>query len=159
MDQLYMKNAILDNVTMNNTASFRPFDIGLGVDEYLELHMLVVYIFAIGAVDYLADWGLLQKNLRNVDGAAVGNRPFLRLDNDLLANGIFVYNALTQATATKDIVKFPKPILVPRSPSMEFISTLNAASSMSAMLFYKIKRNKSTVLKLMKQFKGRGQTE
>lgn len=160
IDQLYVKS-VSSAANLNGTTSYRPFGINLGPDEILELRMLRVRYHPHTA-DLDFSWALLQKNLRREDGVVSPTLPTLRDDdNDILISDRWIYELLLgrQQEMTR-VFTFPSPMYIPRSPTWEISSDLNAALGCSAQLWYKIKRvDKTTLMRLMKQYYGRAQTE
>lgn len=147
---------------------FRPFKIGLGPDEVLALYgLLVQHTGTVADITTVSMWALLQKGEIEADGVVpagaesvwIGNRQ----DNDIIVRGAYSIVALAgnvnrQNWGPQDI-KFPEPIFVPRSPTMEYMNTdANYDISYWTTLFYKkLKASPREISLLLKQWVGRKQ--
>jgi len=147
-----------------NTSQYRPFGIKLARNEVLALYALWVNPTPVDApdVDSIIEWALLQQDL------VAGNNVVPPLgvirrrdsDGDIVARGMFTTAQIAANQGLQAFVPqwiyFPDVIWVPRSPTLEFItSSATQDLFLSASLYYKkYVATDDQVRQLMKQYKG-----
>lgn len=145
---------------------YRPFNIHVGQGAALALYGLIVQSFvAITDANDNHTWALLQKSQTladNVDDPS-GSIFFRGGDRDIIVRGqnsfIVSTGILQRHFVQPHQIWFPKPIWVPRSPTMEFMaSTGNVDLKFMATLFYQKQAvSEKDVKQLLKQWIGRKQ--
>ncbi len=162
MESLEVKRRDTGTVNFNDSTGYFPFRVGMAADEILELWGLL-FTFDVPATDtaFNVRFALLQKDETEQTGITVPAIVIRAGDHDILLRGNMRFT--TEAGPDRDDsgfrqVWFPKPILVPRSPSLEVYSSLNANINCYADLYYvKKKASVQTIMQLMKKWKGRKQ--
>ena len=177
IEQLLSKHVAIDDLSMaGNETTVRPFDIGLGVRDVIHIWgvRVVVHSSTGGAVFALFQWGLIQKNERFADRVNSGTLdedfedPSVIGDHDLLAVGQFILaeagndEFVGRQSTGPDMLWFPKPIVIPRSPSMIFRNHVTSGSptyrAVFASLYYEKKQaSVNEVRLLLKKWYGRKQ--
>ncbi len=168
VDSMQVKMVSILNATPTADAiTYRPFQIGMAANEILKLWGFRIRLSPSGInVTRALGWSLIVKNERAEEDpdTSIG-RPVLRNeDHDMIIRGEFTEfldaGARKEDLPWRDEVWFrPVPFVIPRSPSLEVISTDSSSILFAAELYYeKIAVSDVAVLQLMKQYVGRKQT-
>lgn len=156
------KKVVLNAIALNNNGSRRPFDIGLGNKDIVNIHGIRVFFRHPGNVLVNLTWALIQKNERNANNVPVKSHETNVDDSDILITGVF--NSQTDAvewrapSPYREMIWFPIPFKVPRSPTLEVFASASGTYTFLAEMFYtKEQVNTEKLTQLLKKWKGRKQ--
>ena len=156
------KKVVINAVDLNNNGSRRPFRIGLGAKDIINIHGIRVFFRHPGNVLVNITWALIQKDETNADSVAMVSHETNMSDSDTLITGVF--NSQTDALEWRspipyrEMIWFPSPFEIPRSPSLEVFASASGTYTFLAELFYsKEQVDNRKLVGLLKKWKGRKQ--